>query len=159
LPRTKSRTAHTTPFAEVQQETERALEHLAARDVKPVTRAILDLAQDRFYAAYTTDPNHPLQQSVTVAWERAGGAIQASVSLLDFGVPWRGALKDMFSPHGMTPHEFQRELMDKPARYKFIEAAKRCGSKCCSRERPMVPSKSLLGGVRRGTSQSTWSPI
>jgi hypothetical protein len=130
LPRTKSRTAHTTPFAEVQQETERALEHLAARDVKPVTRAILDLAQDRFYAAYTTDPNHPLQQSVTVAWERAGGAIQASVSLLDFGVPWRGALKDMFSPHGMTPHEFQRELMDKPARYKFIEAAKRCGSKC-----------------------------
>jgi hypothetical protein len=89
---------------------------LAARGVKPVTRAILDLAQDRFYAAYTTDPNHPWQQSVTVAWERAGGVIQALVFLLDFGVPWRGALKDMFPTHGMTPQEFQRELVDKPAR-------------------------------------------
>ncbi len=98
------------------QKAERALERLAARGVKPVTRAILDLAQDRFYAAYMTDPNHPWQQSVTVAWERAGGVIQALVFLLDFGVPWRGAIKDMFATHGMTPQEFQRELVDKPGR-------------------------------------------
>ena len=108
--------AHTTPFPEVQQKAERALERLAARGVEPVTRAILDLAQDRFYAAYATDPNHPWQQSVTVAWERVGGAIQALVFLLDFGVPWRGALKDMFPTQGMTPQKFQRELVDKAGR-------------------------------------------
>lgn len=108
--------AHTAPFPEVQQKAERALERLAARGVRPVTRAILDLAQDRFYAAYTTDPNHPWQQGVTVAWERAGGVIQALVFLLDFGLPWRGALKDMFPTHGMTPQEFQRELVDRSAR-------------------------------------------
>ncbi len=108
--------ANTTPFPEVQQKAERALERLAARGVKPVTRAILDLGQDRFYAAYSTDPNHPWQQGVTVAWERAGGVIQALVFLLDFGVPWRGALKDAFATHGMTPQEFQRQLVDKAER-------------------------------------------
>ena len=108
--------AHTTPFPEVQQKASRALERLAARDIRPVTRTILDLAQDRFHAAYTTDPNHPWQQSVTVAWERAGGVIQALVFLLDFGVPWRGALKDMFPTYGLTPQEFQRKLVDKPTR-------------------------------------------
>ncbi len=108
--------AHTTPFPDVQREAERALERLAARGVQPVTRVILDLAQDRFYAAYMTDPNHPWQQNVTVAWERAGGVIQALVFLLDFGVPWRGALKDAFATHGMTPQEFQRELVDRAER-------------------------------------------
>ena len=108
--------AHTTPFPEVQRETERALERLAARGVKPVTRVILDLAQDRFYAAYMTEPDHPWQQNVTVAWERAGGVIQALVFLIDFGVPWRGALKDAFTTHGMTPQEFQRQLVHKAER-------------------------------------------
>ena len=108
--------AHTTPFLQVQQEAGRALERLAARGVKPVTRVILDLAQDRFYAAYMTDPDHPWQQNVTVAWERAGGVIQALVFLLDFGAPWRGALKDAFATLGMTPQEFQRKLVDKAER-------------------------------------------
>jgi len=108
--------AHTTPFSDVQREAERALERLAAHGVQPVTRAILDLAQDRFYAAYMTEPNHPWQQNVTVAWERAGGVIQALVFLLDFGVPWRGAIKDAFATHGMTPQEFQRELVDRAER-------------------------------------------
>ncbi len=107
---------HTTPFPDVQQAAESALERLAARGVKPITRAILDLTQERFYAAYMSDPNHPWQQSVTVAWERAGGAIQALVFLLDFGMPWRGALKDAFATYGLTPQEFQRKLVDKPAR-------------------------------------------
>ena len=108
--------AHTTPFPDVQQAAEQALERLAARGVKPVTRAILDLTQERFYAACMSDPDHPWQQGVTVAWERAGGAIQALVFLLDFGVPWRGALKDAFATYGLTPQEFRRKLVDKPAR-------------------------------------------
>jgi hypothetical protein len=108
--------AHTTPFPKIQQEAERALKRMAARGVKPVTRVILDLAQDQFYAAYMTDPNHPWQQNVTVAWERAGGVIQALVFLIDFGVPWRGALKDAFATHGMTPQEFQRQLVDRAER-------------------------------------------
>jgi len=108
--------AHTTPFPEVQREAEHALKRLAARGVKPVTRVILDLVHDRFYAAYMTDPNHPWQQNVTVAWERVGGVIQALVFLLDFGMPWRGALKDAFATHGMTPQEFQRQLVDKAER-------------------------------------------
>jgi len=108
--------AHTTPFPEVQQAAERTLERLAAGGIQPVTRAILDLGQDHFYAAYTSDPNHPRQQSVTVAWERAGGVIQALVFLLDFGAPWRGALKDAFATQGMTPQQFQRDLVDRATR-------------------------------------------
>jgi hypothetical protein len=108
--------ANTTPYLEVQQKAQRALERLASNGVRPVTRTILDLTQDRFYGAFTTDPNHPWQQSVTVAWARAGGVIQALVFLLDFGVPWRGAIKDMFATHGMTPKEFKRALVDKAER-------------------------------------------
>ncbi len=105
--------AHTTPFPEVRQRAEQTLARLAARGVKPVSAAVLGLGQDQFYAAYTTDPNHPWQQSVTVAWQRAGGAIQALVFLLDFGVPWRGAIKDMFPIMGMSPSKFQREFVDR----------------------------------------------
>jgi hypothetical protein len=108
--------AHTTPFPKVQQAAERALARLAAAGIKPVTRAILDLGQDRFYAACMTDPDHPWQQSVTVAWERAGGVIQALVFLIDFGYPWRGAIKDMFPTLGMTPSQFQRELVERAER-------------------------------------------
>lgn len=107
--------AHTTPFPHVQEAAERALARLADAGVKPVTRAILDLGQDQFYAAYMTDPDHPWQQSVTVAWERAGGIIQALVFLLDFGYPWLGAIKDMFATQGLTPDRFQQELVEGPA--------------------------------------------
>jgi hypothetical protein len=106
--------AHTTPFPKVQQATERALARLAAAGIKPVTPAILDLGQDQFYAAYMTDPDHPWQQSVTVAWERAGGVIQALVFLIDFGFPWRGAIKDMFPTLGLTPSQFQHDLVERP---------------------------------------------
>lgn len=108
--------AHTTPFPQVQQAAEHTLARLAGAGIKPVTRAILDLGQDRFYAAYMTDPDHPWQQSVTVAWERAGGVIQALVFLIDFGYPWRGAIKDMFPTHGLTPSKFQRELVERATR-------------------------------------------
>jgi hypothetical protein len=108
--------AHTTPFPKVQQAAEHTLARLAAAGIKPVTRAILDLGQDQFYAAYMTDPDHPWQQSVTVAWERAGGVIQALVFLIDFGFPWRGAIKDMFPTHGLTPSQFQREFVERATR-------------------------------------------
>lgn len=108
--------ANTTPYREVQQKAQRALERLASKGVRPVTRAILNLTQDHFFGAFTTDPNHPWQQNVTVAWERAGGVIQALVFLLDFGVPWGGAIKDMFATRGMTPKEFKRSLVDKAER-------------------------------------------
>lgn len=105
--------AHTTPFPRVLQAAERALARLAAAGIKPVTPALLRLGQDRFYAAYMTDPEHPWQQSVTVAWERAGGVIQALVFLLDFGFPWRGAIKDMFATQGLTPQRFQQDLIER----------------------------------------------
>jgi hypothetical protein len=108
--------AHTTPFPRVQQAAEHTLARLAAAGIKPVTRAILDLGQDRFYAAYMTEPDHPWQQSVTVAWERAGGVIQALVFLIDFGYPWRGAIKDMFPTQGMTPSQFRRDLVERAER-------------------------------------------
>jgi hypothetical protein len=105
--------AYTTPLPDIKQKAERALESLAVQGVKPVTPAILALSQDRFFGAYMTNPEHPWQQSVTVAWQRSGGMIQALVFLLDFGAPWRGALKDMFPTHGMTVKEFQHDYLDK----------------------------------------------
>jgi len=104
---------HTTSFPQVRQATERALARLAANGVKPVTPAILGLGQDKFYAAYMTDPNQPWQQNVIVAYERGGGVIQALSFLLDFGVPWRGAIKDMFATRGMAPSEFQSKVVEK----------------------------------------------
>jgi len=106
---------HTTPFPRVQQAAERTLTRLAALGIKPITRAVLDLGQERFYAAYMTDPDHPWQQSVAVAWERAGGLVQALVFLIDFGFPWLGAVKDMFPTRGLTPSQFQRDFVDRQA--------------------------------------------
>ena len=105
---------HTASFPQVQQAAERALTRLAANGVRPVTPAILGLGQDKFYAAYMTDPDHPWQQNVIVAWERGGGGvIQALSFLLDFGFPWRGAIKDMFATRGMKPSEFQSQVVEK----------------------------------------------
>ena len=105
--------AHTTSIENLQQAAEHALEHLAVRNVKPITPVILNLGRARFYAAYMTDPKHPWQQSVTVAWERAPGVVQALVFLLDFGVPWRGALKDVFPTEPLSPEKFKRTLVDR----------------------------------------------
>ncbi len=106
--------AHTTSIEKLQQAAERALDQLAIQRVKPITPVILKLGQAQFYAAYMTDPQHPWQQSVIVAWERAKGTLQALVFLLDFGVPWRGALKDMFPTEPLTPEKFQRSLVERP---------------------------------------------
>lgn len=79
--------AYTTPYADVRHAAEQALMRLEARGIKPVTRAILELGQARFYAAYSTDPRHPWQQSIVVGWKRAPRVIQGLSFLLDFGLP------------------------------------------------------------------------
>jgi hypothetical protein len=105
--------AYTTPRPEVRQAVERALAKMEVQGVKPVTRAVLDLGREKFYAAYMTDPHHPWQQNVVVGWERAAGTIQSLSFLLDFGIPWRGAIKDMFVTRGMSPREFERRFKEK----------------------------------------------
>ena len=105
--------AQTTPDAEVRTAAEKMLAQLSEHGIRPAAKAVLALGQDRFYRAYLTDPLHPWQQSVTVAWERGGGSVQALVFLLDFGFPWHGAIKDMFPTVGMTPAQFQRDLVDR----------------------------------------------
>ena len=104
--------ANTTPFPEVRQAALQALAQLEERGVRPVTRAILDLGRERFYAAFMTDPQHPWQQSVVVGWERAAGTIQSLSFLLDFGIPWRGAIKDMFVTRGLSPREFESRFKE-----------------------------------------------
>ncbi|HEY4720313.1 MAG TPA: hypothetical protein VII92_00585, partial [Anaerolineae bacterium] len=107
--------AHTTPDPKVLQAAEQSLARLAKIGVKPVTPAIVGLGHNQFYAAYMTDPDHPWQQSVNVAWEHGDGTVQALVFLLDFGLPWRGAIKDMFATRGMTPFDYQQQFVKKAA--------------------------------------------
>lgn len=105
--------AHTTPDPKVRQAAEQSLARLAKIGVKPVTPAIVGLGHNQLYAAYMTDPDHPWQQSVNVAWEHGDGTLQALVFLLDFGLPWRGAIKDMFATRGMTPYDYQHQFIGK----------------------------------------------
>ncbi len=105
--------AHTTPIEKLQQAVERALDRLAVKGIKPITPAILNLGEGRFHAAYMTNPEHPWQQSVTVAWERGTGVVQALIFLLDFGVPWRGAIKDMFPTQPLSPEKLRRDFVER----------------------------------------------
>ncbi len=105
--------AHTAPSPRVRRAAEEALGRLARCGIRPVHPAVLALGPDRFHAAYMTDPDHPWQQEVIVAWERANGAVQALLFLIDFGFPWRGGIKDMFPTRELTPQEFQRNLVEK----------------------------------------------
>ncbi len=108
--------AHTAPFPPVRRAAKEALDRLACIGIRPVHPAVIALGQERFYAAYMTDPDHPWQQEVIVAWERAGGAVQALLFLIDFGFPWRGGIKDMFPTRELTPQEFQRDVVEKAER-------------------------------------------
>lgn len=108
--------AHATPDDRIRKTASEALARLAARGIKPVTPVILRLGQETFHAAYMTDPNHPWQQSVNVAWERAPGVVQALVFLLDFGLPWGGAIKDVWATQPLSPEQYYNH---------FAEAAQR----------------------------------
>ncbi|MEK7278913.1 MAG: hypothetical protein AAB427_16300, partial [Chloroflexota bacterium] len=104
--------AYATPSPKVQQAAKQALDRLERIGVRPVTPVILSLGREKFHAAYMTDPEHPWQQSVNVAWERAPNVIQTLVFLLDFGLPWGGALKDMFATAPMTPQQYRRKFVE-----------------------------------------------
>ncbi|MBM4079381.1 MAG: hypothetical protein FJ278_06750 [Planctomycetes bacterium] len=104
--------ARTAPLPAVRVAAEEMLDSLGKKGVKPVTPVILDLGRERFHAAYMTDPRHEWQQSVVVAWERPGEVVQVLLFLLDFGLPWDGAIKDMFMSKGLTAPEFQARIIE-----------------------------------------------
>ncbi|MBM2848413.1 MAG: hypothetical protein HW418_1355 [Anaerolineales bacterium] len=113
--------ARATPYPKVQEAAEAALARLASKGIRPVTPAILSMGQEKFFAAYMTDPDHPWQQSVNVAWERAPGVVQGLVFLLDFGAPWHGAIKDVWATTAMTPEAYHN--------YFAVKAAKKMGER------------------------------
>lgn len=104
---------HTTARLKVRQAARNALLKLAGRGVFPQSSIVKSFSEERFYAAYCTDPTNLWQQQVTMAWEWAGDTTQAIVFLLDFGFPWRGSIKDMFVTRYMPKRQLQRELLDK----------------------------------------------
>jgi len=101
----------TTPYSRVRQAARQGLLKLAGQNTFPQNEIIKSLTQERLYAAYSTDPAHPWQQGVILAFERGQNSLQAMVFLRDFGHPWQGAIKDMFVTHSMTPHEFARNFL------------------------------------------------
>lgn len=89
-----------------------ALMKLSGRGVFPQSSLIKRFSKEQFHAAYCTDPNHPWQQQVVMAWEWPGDLTQAMVFLLDFGFPWRGSIKDMYVTRYLTRRELHRDLID-----------------------------------------------
>jgi hypothetical protein len=104
---------HTTARPKVRQAARNALLKLASRGVFPQSPIVKSLSEEQFHAAYCTDPTHPWQQQVTMAWEWSGDTTQAMVFLLDFGFPWRGSIKDMFVTRYLSKRELHRDLIDK----------------------------------------------
>ncbi len=106
----------TTPRPKVREAARTGLLKLAGQKVFPQAEVVKSLTNERFYAAYSTDPAHPWQQGVIIASERSKNNIQALVFLRDFGSPWKGAIKDVFPTHMLTPQQFQRDLINEPNR-------------------------------------------
>ncbi len=104
--------AATTPYPTVRAEARAGLSKLADQNVTPQSEGVKALLNERFYAAYSTDPSHPWQRGVILLFERGRNLVQAMAFLLDFGHPWRGAMKDMFVTYSMPPEQFQREMLD-----------------------------------------------
>nr|HID14466.1 hypothetical protein [Anaerolineae bacterium] len=103
---------HATARPKVRRAARNALLKLAARGVFPQSHLVKSFSEERFYAAYCTDPTQPWQQQVVMAWEWPGDIAQAMVFLLDFGFPWRGSIKDMFITRYMSKRQLQRGLID-----------------------------------------------
>lgn len=106
----------TTPRPKVREAARKGLLKLAGQKVFPQAEVVKSLTNERFYAAYSTDPAHPWQQGVIIAFERSKNNIQALVFLRDFGSPWKGAIKDVFPTHILTPQQLQREFLDRSRR-------------------------------------------
>ncbi|MBN1220739.1 MAG: hypothetical protein JXM69_17595 [Anaerolineae bacterium] len=109
--------AATTTYANIRKTARKGLLKLSGQNVFPQTASIKALLEERFYAAYCTDPAHPWQQQIAILFERGSNLVQALVFLLDFGHPWQGAIKDFFPTHSMTPRQFQREFIDSANRH------------------------------------------
>lgn len=97
----------------MRQAARNALLKLSGRGIFPQSPIVKSFSEERFYAAYCTDPSHPWQQQVTMAWEWPGDTTQAMVFLLDFGLPWRGSIKDMFVTRYLPKRKRHREMIDK----------------------------------------------
>jgi hypothetical protein len=106
----------TTPRPQIREAARKGLLKLAGQKVFPQSEVIKSLVSERFYAAYSTNPAHPWQQGVAIAFERSKNNIQAIVFLLDFGHPWQGSIKDLFPTHMMTPSQFQKDFINKSSR-------------------------------------------
>lgn len=103
----------TTSYGKVRQAARAGLMRLAAQKIFPQSASVKSLRDERFYAAYSTDPANPWQQQVVILFERGANMVQALVFLLDFGHPWRGSIKDMFPTQSMSVNQFQREFIDR----------------------------------------------
>jgi hypothetical protein len=103
----------TTSYSKVRQAARAGLMKLSAQKIFPQNASVKSLRDERFYAAYSTDPANPWQQQVAILFERGANMVQALVFLLDFGHPWRGSIKDMFPTQSMPVNRFQREFIDR----------------------------------------------
>jgi hypothetical protein len=114
----------TTPRPKVREAARKGLLKLAGQKVFPQSEIIKSLTNERFHSAYSTDPSHPWQQGVIIAFERSPNNIQALIFLLDFGYPWQGAIKDVFPTRMMTPQQLHREFIkrskDTEAEYRLV---------------------------------------
>ncbi len=104
--------AFTTSSAAVRQAARKGLLKLSGQKIFPQSQTVKSLNDERFYAAYSTNPAHPWQQGVSVVFER-NNQVQALVFLLDYGSPWQGAIKDVFPTYWMTPQQFQKEFLNR----------------------------------------------
>ena len=103
----------TTPHSRVREAARKGLLKLSAQGIFPQSEVIKSLRNEPFHSAYSTDPAHPWQQGVIMVWERSKNTVQALVFLLDFGSPWKGAIKDMFPTYSMPWSQFKREMIDR----------------------------------------------
>ena len=103
----------TTPQSKVREAARKGLLKLSGQGVFPQAEVIKSLRNEPFHSAYSTDPAHPWQQGVMMIWERTQNNVQALVFLLDFGSPWKGAIKDMFPTYSMPWSQLKRQMIDK----------------------------------------------
>ena len=103
----------TTPQSKVREVARKGLLKLSGQGVFPQAEVIKSLRNEPFHSAYSTDPAHPWQQGVMMIWERTQNNVQALVFLLDFGSPWKGAIKDMFPTYSMPWSQLKRQMIDK----------------------------------------------
>jgi hypothetical protein len=102
---------HTTPRSRVREAAREGLQKLANEGIEPQSSLIKALANETFFKAYTSDPDHPWQQNVMTIWERQPKKYQVMSFLLDFGRPWNGAIKDMLVTYSLSWPEIEDQMI------------------------------------------------